>query len=75
MLLFYYFASDQNIILGFLLVDFRSPEPADVHRRTLRLLRKLKELEPAMMKVNGEQFDYVSPSHPPPSSTSVDKLG
>lgn len=56
-------------------MDFRSPEPADVHRRTLRLLRKLKELEPAMMKVNGEQFDYVSPSHPPPSSTSVDKLG
>ncbi|KAH8110418.1 hypothetical protein DFH11DRAFT_1547520 [Phellopilus nigrolimitatus] len=40
-------------------VDFRVPEPNDAHRRALRLLSEAKEMNPRLVKANGEQFDYL----------------
>ena len=44
------------------LVDFRDPKPSRAHEATLRLLREACEIDPVMVRVNGEQFDYVSVS-------------
>lgn len=41
-------------------VDFRDPQPTRTHRATLRLLQEATIREPKMVRVNGEQFDYVS---------------
>lgn len=41
-------------------VDFRTPDASNANRCALRMLRALRDSEPAMVRVNGAQFDYVS---------------
>ena len=43
-------------------VDFRSPEPSSAHQHALHLLREANDRRPEIVRVNGEQFDYVSVS-------------